>query len=726
MSNLIVCRTCGMELSLPAGQDILCCPACGTVNSRPRAEGEALEKLRRATRLRIAREYTEAIRCYEHVLVECDNEHEALWGKLLCQYGVEIVHEQDSGKRYPLVHIPQVRPMQETADFAQACMLAPEEVRRQYERDAAYIDDAQAEIHRLAKTCPPYDVFLCHKTSADDDSYTKDYVRAEELYTWLKGKGFRVFFAPKEAPREIAGANYEAMIYHALHTARVMLVVCSDPAHIGSTWVQSEWRRYLMQVDGGKGRLIPLMYGGMSPLRLPREFLLRKLEAVTMESLEAQKSLLRVLTKCCREPAPALAAPGPAAASASPADDQPVADYAPEKHFQTKAASGCCVIEKYVGPGGEVAIPPRIGGMRVVKIGDNAFDGCRKLRWVQIPDDVAEIGGAAFRGCSGLTSVRIPRDVTTITLSAFEGCTSLETVILPQGLKAIWNRAFFDCASLTDLILPDSLEVIEGFAFRYCGGLKRLTIPASVAEINDRAFEDCRELTLCVPENYPPHLYAQKHSFRYEVTAPPEYTPGNYFKAEVVDGGVSIKKYVGPMADVRIPPMIGGVRVVDIGQKAFEGAKIRSVSIPEGVKRIDSEAFVACSGLTDVNLPEGLTSIEYAAFSGCRALTNLSIPESVQAIGGGAFRYCGSLTNLSIPASVQVIGNSAFELCISLTSLSIPESVQVIGDNAFKGCKNLRTLTLPAQLPTIGRGAFADCPLPLGQKLKLLRKSARR
>ena len=58
--------------------------------------------------------------------------------------------------------------------------------------------------------------------------------------------------------------------------------------------------------------------------------------------------------------------------------------------------------KKYAGP---VSIPYRMGGAPVVRIGANAFSGCR-LTEVSIPDSVTSIGNSAFRDCYHLQYVR--------------------------------------------------------------------------------------------------------------------------------------------------------------------------------------------------------------------------------------------------------------------------------------------------------------------------------
>lgn len=297
MSEIVIsCTCCGRQMVFPEECTLLECPACGTRNAKPRATGTELEILRRAVDQRLACDFHNAEKSYQHVLLEHPDEHEALWGCLLCHYGVEYVEDPHTRRRMPTVHTVRPKPLQEQADFRRACEFAPPEVRAQYELDAAYIDDAQASIRQMAASCQPYDVFICHKTTrTGSHDKTEDFHRATSLYHFLKDQGVRAFFAP-ESLQSAAGANYEAGIYHALQTAKVMLVVCSDADYLTSAWVRSEWSRFLemMEVAPDK-QLIPLLYDHFSPSRLPKEFLFRRLQGLDMAEITAPQTLTRLL-----------------------------------------------------------------------------------------------------------------------------------------------------------------------------------------------------------------------------------------------------------------------------------------------------------------------------------------------------------------------------------------------------------------------------------------------
>ncbi len=82
--------------------------------------------------------------------------------------------------------------------------------------------------------------------------------------------------------------------------------------------------------------------------------------------------------------------------------------------------------------------------------------------------------------------------------------------------------------------------------------------------------------------------------------------------------------------------------VTEIGEEAFKGWSMTSVTIPESVTKIGDEAFWQCSWLTSVTMPESVMEmeIERCAFGYCGLpddLTNITIPEGTTAIGPGAF-----------------------------------------------------------------------------------------
>ncbi len=154
--------------------------------------------------------------------------------------------------------------------------------------------------------------------------------------------------------------------------------------------------------------------------------------------------------------------------------------------------------------------------------------------------------------------------------------------------------------------------------------------------------------------------------------------------------------------DPVIPSMINGRPVTMIGEKAFQGAQITSVDIPEGVTTIEPWAFNN-NLLEVVDIPESVTTIGEYAFS-ANKLKTISLPDDITHIERGVF-WLNDLASVTIPTSVTHIGSTSFE-DNSLTSIVFPSSVTHIGASAFSS-NNLTSLEVPASVQHIGRGAFA-------------------
>ena len=93
------------------------------------------------------------------------------------------------------------------------------------------------------------------------------------------------------------------------------------------------------------------------------------------------------------------------------------------------------------------------------------------------------------------------------------------------------------------------------------------------------------------------------------------------FRYRVEDGNAVITGYEGKVALLTIPDTLDGYPVISIGERAFEGADMTAVVLPEGVQDIGWFAFYNCHKLINVTVPKSVNSIGYAVFDGCGALT---------------------------------------------------------------------------------------------------------
>ena len=205
-------------------------------------------------------------------------------------------------------------------------------------------------------------------------------------------------------------------------------------------------------------------------------------------------------------------------------------------------------------------------GSGVTSIGTDAFNYCRHLTNISIPDSVTSIGLGAFEDCYSLTSIKIPNSVTTIQQYAFDDCVSLESVSIPDSVTSIESNVFKGCSSLKSVDIPDSVTSIDSQAFSF-SGLTSITIPDSVTSIGNGAFLSCTSLT-----------------------------------------SITISD-----------------SVASIGREAFANTGLTNVIIPESVNWLGEYAFGSCSNLESVEIDKGLyDNLDASVFERCPKLVGES------------------------------------------------------------------------------------------------------
>jgi hypothetical protein len=149
--------------------------------------------------------------------------------------------------------------------------------------------------------------------------------------------------------------------------------------------------------------------------------------------------------------------------------------------------------------------------------------------------------------------------------------------------------------------------------------------------------------------------------------------------------------------------------VTEIGDGAFQGADITHVAIPDGVTKLDNEAFSGCQGLFGtLKLPDSITSIGDGCFYDCDELTYVILPGSLKTLGDSAFQSCFMLVDPTLPDHLETIGSACFANC-NFENISIPGSVTAIGEECFSYCDHLKSVTLPGTLTRLESGTFWSC-----------------
>lgn len=146
-------------------------------------------------------------------------------------------------------------------------------------------------------------------------------------------------------------------------------------------------------------------------------------------------------------------------------------------------------LEKYIGTDSEVTIPSTINGKKVTHIGQNAFgyaENAEKIKKVIIPDTVVSIDDYAFNWCKNLESVLIPDGVQNIGKRSFCN-TALKYIVIPNSVKTIGSEAFSDCKDLKEICIPSSITSIGANAFNG-SGIQKISLPDYISYIGSNAF----------------------------------------------------------------------------------------------------------------------------------------------------------------------------------------------------------------------------------------------
>lgn len=314
-----------------------------------------------------------------------------------------------------------------------------------------------------------------------------------------------------------------------------------------------------------------------------------------------------------------------------------------------------------VGLSGDVSIPAEFDGVPVKIIGGiDAMNS--ELTGVTLPEGLEAVEISAFGGCPALKVIRLPSTVrefpgmavSSDTPAAFQvspdnpwfmvgedgvlynkektllvrASVKLESYVVPEGVEELGGSAFYSCRSLTSLTLPESLKKIGDSALENCSALEQLYLPAGVTEIGtgiswlNAAFQVAPENpAFCSDEKGALYDKARKTLLRF---------PPRAEEAVIPEG------------------------VTALGNEAFAGGRLKSVSLPDSLETIGDSAFNSCPALTQITLPEGLRSIGKGAFSNC-AVRSLILPDSLEFMGLGAINSSYALQEVFFPADIAVV-----------------------------------------------------------------------
>ncbi len=292
---ILKCKMCGGDLEIKPGASVAVCPFCDSRQTLPKTHNtKRINLYERANQLRRQNEFDRAMEAYEQILQDDGSDAEAYWSLVLCRYGIEYVEDPATHRRVPTMNRMQSASILADADYKSALEHADSNQRKLYENEAKQISDIQKQFLEISQKEQPFDVFICYKETDVNGRRTKDSALAQEIYYGLSDEGYRVFFS-RITLEDKLGSQYEPYIFAALHSAKVMLVVGTQPVHFNATWVKNEWARFLSLMKTDRSRLIIPCYRDMDPYELPEE--LSIYQSQDMSKIGFLQDLIRGLKK---------------------------------------------------------------------------------------------------------------------------------------------------------------------------------------------------------------------------------------------------------------------------------------------------------------------------------------------------------------------------------------------------------------------------------------------
>ena len=482
--------------------------------------------------------FIEAESSFEEIIALYPDLHEAYWGCLSSRCGLK--YEEDySGKKIPTCCLPHMQSILEDSYYQKATALADPEIAAQYRDTAEYVERVRQTWIEHASKLPPYDIFISYKESDAEHgiSRTQDSINAQELYAHLTRQGYRVFYS-HDSLRDVAGEKYEPYIFHALETAKAMIVYGTKPEYINSTWLKNEWMRYMKKMELGekqKGSLL-VVYEGFSPYELPGALRFQGIDGKSrscyadiddwIEGLipqdfsfheeehraedvrtaseaqnaeDTQKAMSSIEDAHQAE----LARLREMITQAEETRKSEEAKKAEEARREQELAAAQKELWKALYQGSTPLELEKIsnGAVAVRGLDDDFFFELMDNIDVRIPpvtekgEKIVAIQDQAFHSRSNMKSITIPNSVTSIGHYAFCHCLGLTSIIIPDSVTSIGKGVFFGCRNLTSITISNSVTVIGENAFAKCENLTSITIPNSVTDIDRGAFDGCINLT---------------------------------------------------------------------------------------------------------------------------------------------------------------------------------------------------------------------------------------
>ena len=130
----------------------------------------------------------------------------------------------------------------------------------------------------------------------------------------------------------------------------------------------------------------------------------------------------------------------------------------------------------------------------------------------------------------------------------------------------------------------------------------------------------------------------------------------------------------------------------------FSGSEIYNFEFSTGITRLTTNMLSNVKKLKTLTIPSVVTRIDSSSCILCEDLENVEINANVLNLGGSMFYGCSKLKSVKLNNGLEILSAKTFENCIGLENITIPVSVKSIGVDAFLNCP-LKTIKLEPTTP---------------------------
>ena len=265
------CKICGSTVSSDGSSKVYRCKQCGLEQSLPDYCSEHVSFLYgRANHYFRTKRFYKALQIFQQIAAESPDDCEAYRSIVLSRYGISYTSENEIYSKEPRINIVRSDSILNDPNYIKAISLADKERRSFYIKEAEKIEKINQEILELAQTAPSFDVIIEYRGHDSKNRHTPEKEVAERIYSQLKEEGFSVYNRQINAldPSEL---SYDAYLYKALYSAKIMLIFASKPEYFNDTKIVNEWSIFSERMRNKEKKIIVNCISEINENDIPEE-----------------------------------------------------------------------------------------------------------------------------------------------------------------------------------------------------------------------------------------------------------------------------------------------------------------------------------------------------------------------------------------------------------------------------------------------------------------------